>query len=632
GDLSDTMGLSVCQCKPRRNVTILGTQHQHVAISTERKEKPETVEYYNHSKVARVDGPLLDLAAITAWVLRSCRSQNTPRRDSMLRLAHGLRAEWMASKAPPLADRPFSGAGAEERRRMACMVKAHCMQNKTLCKCVTCGDAVSQPPTKRPRRRSSVLAFLKKQAEKDEARDAALFEQNERLLKALNERILLIMSELSIGPQEVSGDREMGMRNRCSPTTTGLIVMRGVRVHDDLWELSSLAEGDIDTWAGCYPTSAGEGPAQVSLSSEEEPVPSTSSQPPTKRPRRRSSVLAFLKKQAEKDEARDAALFEQNERLLKALNEQNERILLIMSELSIGPQEVSGDREMGMRNRCSPTTTGLIVMRGVRVHAEASTSAAEASTSAAEASTSAGEGPAQVSLSSEEEPVPSTSSQPPTKRPRRRSSVLAFLKKQAEKDEARDAALFEQNERLLKALNEQNERILLIMSELSIGPQEVSGDREMGMRNRCSPTTTGLIVMRGVRVHEQILSGETVAYPVDAMGVDMLRMHMAMSLVTNSAAEASTSAAEASTSAGEGPAQVSLSSEEEPVPSTSSQPPTKRPRRRSSVLAFLKKQAEKDEARDAALFEQNERLLKALNEQNERILLIMSELVKNTNK
>ncbi|KAK5897638.1 hypothetical protein CesoFtcFv8_010684 [Champsocephalus esox] len=58
---------------------------------------------------------------------------------------------------------------------------------------------------------------------------------------------------------------------------------------------------------------------EVSLSSEEEPVPSTSSQPPAKRPRRRSSVLAFLKKRAEKDEARDAVLYEQNERLLKAL-------------------------------------------------------------------------------------------------------------------------------------------------------------------------------------------------------------------------------------------------------------------------------------------------------------------------
>ena len=73
---------------------------------------------------------------------------------------------------------------------------------------------------------------------------------------------------------------------------------------------------------------------------------------------------------------------------------------------------------------------------------------------AAEASTSAEEGPSQVSLSSEEEPVPSTSSQPPPKRPRRRSSVLAFLKKQAEKDEARDKALYEQNERLVHLIAE----------------------------------------------------------------------------------------------------------------------------------------------------------------------------------
>ncbi|KAJ4948759.1 hypothetical protein JOQ06_020282 [Pogonophryne albipinna] len=87
---------------------------------------------------------VLDLAAINAWVLyRSCMSQeNIPRRDFMLQLAHELRAEWMASKAPPLADLPFSGAGAEERRRMTCMVKAHCMQNKTFCKCAKCGDAV----------------------------------------------------------------------------------------------------------------------------------------------------------------------------------------------------------------------------------------------------------------------------------------------------------------------------------------------------------------------------------------------------------------------------------------------------------------------------------------------------------
>ncbi|KAI4794052.1 hypothetical protein KUCAC02_032318, partial [Chaenocephalus aceratus] len=127
---SDKMVLSVYQCMPRRNVTILSTQHQHVAISTERKKKPETVEYYNHSKVGvdvldqmtrqySVKGGMrrwpvavfynvLDLDAINAWVLRSCMSQeDTPRRDFTLQLAHELRC---ASKAPPLADLPFSGA------------------------------------------------------------------------------------------------------------------------------------------------------------------------------------------------------------------------------------------------------------------------------------------------------------------------------------------------------------------------------------------------------------------------------------------------------------------------------------------------------------------------------------------
>ncbi|KAL3062048.1 hypothetical protein OYC64_010047 [Pagothenia borchgrevinki] len=160
---SEKVVLSVYQCKPRRNVTILSTQHQHVDISTERKKTPETVEYYNHSKVGvdvldqmarqySVKGGtrrwpvavfynVLDLAVINAWVLyRSCLSQNIPRRDFMLQLAHELRAEWMASKAPPLAGLPFSFASG--KGRMSCMVKTHCKRNKTLCKCDKCGDAV----------------------------------------------------------------------------------------------------------------------------------------------------------------------------------------------------------------------------------------------------------------------------------------------------------------------------------------------------------------------------------------------------------------------------------------------------------------------------------------------------------
>ncbi|KAF3837718.1 hypothetical protein F7725_009486, partial [Dissostichus mawsoni] len=146
-NITDKLTAFMClcdSCKARRNITTLSTQHQHVAISTERKKKPETVDYYSkqfNSKVGvdvldqmarqySVKGGtrrwpvavfynVLDLTAINAWVLyRSCMSQNIPRRDFMLQLAQELRTEWMASKAPPLADVPFNGA--EERRRMIC--------------------------------------------------------------------------------------------------------------------------------------------------------------------------------------------------------------------------------------------------------------------------------------------------------------------------------------------------------------------------------------------------------------------------------------------------------------------------------------------------------------------------------
>ncbi|KAF3837641.1 hypothetical protein F7725_009409, partial [Dissostichus mawsoni] len=95
---NDKLVLSVYQCKPRRNVTILSTQHQHVAISTERKKKPETVEYYNHSKVG-VD--VLDQMA-----------------------------------------RQYSVKEQSGKGRISCMVKTHCKQNKTSGKCIKCGDAV----------------------------------------------------------------------------------------------------------------------------------------------------------------------------------------------------------------------------------------------------------------------------------------------------------------------------------------------------------------------------------------------------------------------------------------------------------------------------------------------------------
>lgn len=54
----------------------------------------------------------------------------------------------------------------------------------------------------------------------------------------------------------------------------------------------------------------------LDMDSEEEFMPSMSSQPPTKRPNRDEGMLAFLKVEAQGEEARDATLYEQNESFL----------------------------------------------------------------------------------------------------------------------------------------------------------------------------------------------------------------------------------------------------------------------------------------------------------------------------
>ncbi|XP_018534114.1 uncharacterized protein LOC108884606 isoform X1 [Lates calcarifer] len=128
------------------------------------KRKPEMKTYHNQTKTGVdilyqmahqytvKDGTrrwpvaafynVLDFAAMNAWVLyQSCMNENIPRRDFILQLAQELRAEWMASREPPRLDVPLKYA-AEDRKRMTCMVKAQCKQNKTYCKCLKCGVAV----------------------------------------------------------------------------------------------------------------------------------------------------------------------------------------------------------------------------------------------------------------------------------------------------------------------------------------------------------------------------------------------------------------------------------------------------------------------------------------------------------
>lgn len=53
--------------------------------------------------------------------------------------------------------------------------------------------------------------------------------------------------------------------------------------------------------------------------SEDESMPSTCSQPSTKRPKPGGGILAFLKKEAEMEEPRDAALYQQKEWFLSQM-------------------------------------------------------------------------------------------------------------------------------------------------------------------------------------------------------------------------------------------------------------------------------------------------------------------------
>ncbi|XP_028309789.1 uncharacterized protein zbtb39 isoform X2 [Gouania willdenowi] len=155
--------LSVYQREPRKNVPILSTRHHNVDILTDHKREPETVTYYNRTKIGvdalvqmahqfSVRGSarrwpvaafylVLDLAAINAWVLyRGCMGDQVPRRDFMLQLAQELRSEWMVLKQQYRVFGPLEDT--EERKRVKCMVKARCKQNKTFMKCLSCRKPV----------------------------------------------------------------------------------------------------------------------------------------------------------------------------------------------------------------------------------------------------------------------------------------------------------------------------------------------------------------------------------------------------------------------------------------------------------------------------------------------------------
>ncbi|XP_029958868.1 piggyBac transposable element-derived protein 3-like [Salarias fasciatus] len=154
--------LTVYQGKPRKNILLLSTMHPTVSIESDIKKKPETVAFYNATKVGvdvldrmarmysvkaatrrwpvAVFCNLLDMAAINAHVLfKECTSSVIPRRAFILQLAKELREEHLRTKPtltlvkPDLTQEP---AAIEKRRQ--CQINSHCKQNKTWISCKGC--------------------------------------------------------------------------------------------------------------------------------------------------------------------------------------------------------------------------------------------------------------------------------------------------------------------------------------------------------------------------------------------------------------------------------------------------------------------------------------------------------------
>ncbi|XP_010765806.1 uncharacterized protein isoform X2 [Notothenia coriiceps] len=155
---SDKATLTIYQEKRKKNVCILSTMHSSVEICDDTKKKPETVNYYNRTKVGvdmldkmlrqysarattrrwpvAVFYNILDIAAMNACVLyRGCTGSNPSRPVFILELCKLLRNEHISK--PKVGILP---SFPEKRRN--CGVKRNCRENKTTKTCMVCQRGV----------------------------------------------------------------------------------------------------------------------------------------------------------------------------------------------------------------------------------------------------------------------------------------------------------------------------------------------------------------------------------------------------------------------------------------------------------------------------------------------------------
>lgn len=163
----DNATLTVYQCKAKKNVCILSTVHTAVAITSGPKAKPETITYYNRTKVGvdvldqmarkySVKAPtrrwpvavfynILDMAAINASILfRKCTAERMSRRNFIMQLAKDLRSDHMKAKATQMMVREPGRTHEQQQmgRRRQCQVRRHCTKNKTKDTCGKCHKVV----------------------------------------------------------------------------------------------------------------------------------------------------------------------------------------------------------------------------------------------------------------------------------------------------------------------------------------------------------------------------------------------------------------------------------------------------------------------------------------------------------
>lgn len=149
-------------CKPMKTISVLSTLHLSVGTSTRRKKTPESLTFYNstkvgvnvldrHARMYRVNGGsqrwpmavfynVLDLAAINAYVLYKESMWDTmryTRREFILNLASALRANYVMLKGTIKSD-PDPRPANELVKIKSCQGASTKCKNRTLEICSEC--------------------------------------------------------------------------------------------------------------------------------------------------------------------------------------------------------------------------------------------------------------------------------------------------------------------------------------------------------------------------------------------------------------------------------------------------------------------------------------------------------------